>query len=79
MASFLERQFKKLPKPVKKAVRTGEKAIKIKASKALEKIAEPASKIVARETKKAGMQSIGPWIATSAIVLALIFVSRGKK
>jgi len=79
MPNFFERQYKKLPKPIKKAVRTNIEAAKIKASDQLTKIAQPAADIIAKKTKEAGAQSIGPWIATAAIVLALLYVAKGRK
>lgn len=79
MAKFWERQYRRLPKQVKTVVRTNVEAAKIKAQEGLKKLAEPAAQIIAKETKKAGAQSIGPWIATATIVLALIFISRGRK
>ena len=77
--NFWERQYKKLPKPIKQAVKTNVEAAKIKAQEGLVKIAQPASDIIARKTREAGIQSIGPWVAASVIVLALLYVSRGKK
>lgn len=79
MPNFFERQYKKLPKSVKQAVRTNIEAAKIKASDELTKIAQPAADVIAKKTKEAGFQSIGPWIATASIVLALLFITRGRR